>query len=161
MGKMMSSNFFIDYSPRVLNISYKFLGVRLTNFLVRNPAMVYTSGENIHSVLEDIQYLKVKNINALVGFTIEALPKMDEGLVDTYIEEIVTSIRAISQIRDPQGRSNGHQAIKFSAFITLDVMTRWSKAQSIFMEDILKFNKQEIDITDFRNSLTERGIKFT
>jgi hypothetical protein len=40
-------------------------------------------------------------------------------------------------------------------------MTRWSKAQETFLNDILKFNKQDrIDISDLKNSLMERGITF-
>lgn len=40
-------------------------------------------------------------------------------------------------------------------------MTRWSKAQETFLNDILKFNKQDrIDISDLKNSLVERGIAF-
>jgi len=40
-------------------------------------------------------------------------------------------------------------------------MTRLSRAQQVFMNDILKFDKQEpIDISDLRNSLLERGIQF-
>jgi hypothetical protein len=41
-------------------------------------------------------------------------------------------------------------------------MTRWSRAQYTFMNDILKFDKQDkIDISDLRNSLLERGIHFS
>jgi hypothetical protein len=41
-------------------------------------------------------------------------------------------------------------------------MTRLSRAQYVFLNDILKYNKQEsIDQSDLRNSLIERGISFT
>ena len=41
-------------------------------------------------------------------------------------------------------------------------MTKLSRAQSIFLNDILKYDKQEtIDENDVRNSLVERGICFT
>lgn len=53
-------------------------------------------------------------------------------------------------------------AIKLTALISTDTMTKLSRAQSVFLNDILKYNKQEaIDASDLRNSLVERGISFT
>ena len=59
------------------------------------------------------------------------------------------------------GKGEGHFALKLTALISTDTMTRLSRAQQVFMNDILKFDKQTpIDISDLRNSLLERGIQF-
>lgn len=43
--------------------------------------------------------------------------------------------------------------------ISLDVLQRLNRAQQIYVNDILKFNRQDrIDISDLTNSVLERGI---
>jgi hypothetical protein len=39
------------------------------------------------------------------------------------------------------GKSEAHFAMKFTALISTDVMTRLSRAQNVFMDEILKYNK--------------------
>jgi hypothetical protein len=82
---------------------------------------------------------------------------MDYKKINAFHDAMMKSIRF-----NTEGKSEGHFALKFTAIVSIDVMTRLSRAQYTFMNDILKFNKQEkIDISDLRNSLLERGIIFT
>lgn len=61
-----------------------------------------------------------------------------------------------------EGKEEGHFALKLTGLISTDVMTSMSRAQEVYMNDILKFNKQEsIDMSELKNSLLERGINFS
>lgn len=46
--KLMSSNLFINYSLGLMNLCYKILGVRITNFAInKSVGSLFTSGESI------------------------------------------------------------------------------------------------------------------
>ena len=46
--KLMGSNLFINYSLGLMNLSYKVLGIRLTNFAInKSVGSLFTSGENL------------------------------------------------------------------------------------------------------------------
>jgi len=46
--RMMSSNLFINHALRVMQLSYKVLGVSLTNLLINSTAgSIFTSGETL------------------------------------------------------------------------------------------------------------------
>lgn len=82
---------------------------------------------------------------------------MDEVRVQQFYNDIIGAIDATTD-----GKGEAHFALKFTALISTDIMTRLSRAQNVFMDEILKYNKQEqIDISDLRNSLLERGISFS
>lgn len=52
-------------------------------------------------------------------------------------------------------------ALKVSAIISTDILTRMSRAQQVFLNDILLFNKKEkITLQDLKQSLLEIGIQF-
>lgn len=60
-----------------------------------------------------------------------------------------------------EGRDSAHLALKITALISTDILTRMSQAQKIFLEDILQFDKREsITKDDLAMSLMERGIQF-
>jgi len=40
-----------------------------------------------------------------------------------------------------EGRDEAHFALKFTALISTDIMTRLSGAQNVYMDSILKYNK--------------------
>ena len=82
MGRTMSSNFFINNSLKMMNMSYKIIGVKATNFFIdKTYGAVYTSGSNIETLLKDIAEHEQKNIHALVGYVVEGLDQMDENKV--------------------------------------------------------------------------------
>jgi len=101
--------------------------------------------------------LEKNNINGIANYVVEGIPFQDEELVAGVYSHMLESINA-----QTEGRSEGHFALKLTALISTDTMTRLSRAQQVFMNDILKFDKQTpIDISDLRNSLLERGIQFS
>ena len=56
--KMMSSNIFINYSLIGMNLSYKLLGVKLTNWAIETTAgSIFTGGVSISDVKNDIKGL--------------------------------------------------------------------------------------------------------
>jgi hypothetical protein len=79
---------------------------------------------------------KKKNIGGIAGYVVEGLAKMDYKIIDAFFEFMKKSI-----IAQTEGKAEGHFALKFTAIVSIDVMTRWSRAQYTFMNDILKFDK--------------------
>lgn len=156
--KLMGSNLFINYSLGLMNVSYRLLGVRLTNFAInKSVGSLFTSGESIQSLVHDITTLKKDNIHGIANYVVEGLETQDDEFVKGVYDHLLESINA-----QTIANNEGHLAIKLTAMISTDVMTKLSLAQFVFLNDILKFNKQEyIDQSDLRNSLIERGISFT
>ena len=80
----------------MLNTSYNLIGLRASNFLIdKTFGAVYTSGQSIDTLLVDRDIHDTKNINALVGYTVEGLDRMDEEKIDGYLNEMITSIYAV------------------------------------------------------------------
>lgn len=153
--KLMSSDLFINFSLTMLNTAYKLMGVRLTNFCINQSiGSLFTSGESIQTLVEDINNLEKNNIYGIAMYVVEGLDTYNDKKMLDLFEHMITAIHA-----QTEGKQEGHFALKLTALISTDIMTRMSRAQQVFMNDILKFNKQEsIDISDLRNSLLERGI---
>lgn len=156
--KLMGSNLFINHALGMIHLSYKAFGLKLTNFAINNSvASIFTSGETIRSLTQDVEQHQKKNIGGIAGYIVEGLPAMDYEKINAFHEFMMQSI-----IAKTQGKSEGHFALKFTAIISIDVMTRLSRAQYSFINDILKYDKQEkIKISDLKNSLLERGINFS
>lgn len=155
--KLMGSNLFINYSLGLMNLAYKGFGIRATNFVInKSVGSLFTSGETIQTLVQDIAAFEKHNIHGIANYVVEGLAEMDEPLIAKVYDHMLESIHA-----QTDGKSEGHFALKLTALISTDTMTRLSRAQQVFMNDILKFDKQEpIDISDLRNSLLERGIQF-
>ena len=156
--KLMGSDLFINHSLTLVNLCYKILGVSLTNFAVNNSvSSLFTSGESLQSLMQDKADLQRKNIGGVGMSVVEGMPEMNHEYVAKIYDEILEFVDVTT--RDQQ---ESHFALKFTALISTDIMTRMSRAQQTFMNDILKFNKQEpIDTSDLRCSLLERGISFS
>jgi len=156
--KLMGSDLFINYSLGLMNLAYKCCGVKATNFVInKSVGSLFTAGESIDTLVEDMDSLEKHNIYGIANYVVEGLAEMDEPFIQGVYEHMLESIHA-----QTEGRSEGHFALKLTALISTDTMTRLSRAQQVFMNDILKFDKQEpIDVGDLRNSLLERGIQFS
>lgn len=63
---------------------------------------------------------------------------MDEQRISEFYQLMLESIE--SQTQD--GRE-GHFAVKFTGLVSMDIMTRWSKAQGIYLYDVLGLNNVE------------------
>jgi hypothetical protein len=58
------------------------------------------------------------------------------------MKDLMDSVKAITE-----GKEEGHLAIKLTAMISIDIMTRVSKAQEIFLEEILQLWSHEIPLS--------------
>jgi hypothetical protein len=58
---------------------------------------------------------------------------MHEPTIQKVYEDLIASIKFLT----PGSPTEGHLAIKLTSMITIGIMTRLSKAQGIFLEDIL------------------------
>lgn len=137
--KLMSSDLFINFSLSALNLFYRLIGVRLTNFFInKSVGSLFTSGESIQTLVQDIQNLEKNNIYGIGMYVVEGLHVYNETKILEFYEHLLESI-----IAQTEGKEEGHFALKLTALISTDIMTRMSRAQQIFMNDILKFNTQE------------------
>jgi len=85
--KLMGSNLFINYSLGMMNICYKIFGIKLTNFAINNSvASIFTSGETIASMTNDVLEHEKKNIGGIAGYVVEGLAKMDYTKIDAFYE---------------------------------------------------------------------------
>ena len=104
----------------------------------------------------DIKSLEQSNIHALAGYAVEGLHRYDDTKIVSFYEFLITSIHTMTE-----GRDSAHLALKITALISTDILTRMSQSQKIFMHDILQFDKKEsITKEDLAMSLMERGIQF-
>lgn len=153
--KLMSSNLFINYSLGLMNIFYKILGVNLTNLCInKSVGSLFTSGESISTLVADIKALEKSNIYGIGNYVVEGLATMDDEFIQGVMDHMMESIHA-----QTEGKEEGHFAIKLTALISMDVMTRLSRAQQVFKYHILKNNSSEyITADDVNDSLQELGI---
>lgn len=123
--KLMGSDLFINFSLTILNTCYKVLGVRPTNFCInKSVGSLFTSGESIQTLVEDIQSLEKNNIYGLAGYVVEGLHTYDDAKIQKFYEHMLESIHA-----QTEGKQEGHFALKLTALISTDIMTRMSRAQ--------------------------------
>ena len=95
MLKALSSNFFINRSLGLMNLSYKLFGIRLTNMIISTTmGDVLTSGQTISSLLIDIEHHRQKHIGALSGYCIEALEHMDNKKIRESLDIMCDTIKA-------------------------------------------------------------------
>ena len=53
--KLMGSDLFINHSLRMMNLSYKLFGVRLTNFAINSSVgSLFTAGETVKTLVLDM-----------------------------------------------------------------------------------------------------------
>ena len=78
----MGSNLFINYSLGLMNLCYKVLGVRFTNFAInKSVGSLFTSGENLQTLIQDIRSLEKDNIFGIANYVVEGLETMDDDYV--------------------------------------------------------------------------------
>jgi len=77
--KLMGSDLFINHSLSLMNLSYKVLGVRLTNLAInKSVGSLFTAGETIETLVEDIAELEKRNISAIGNYVIEGLSEYND-----------------------------------------------------------------------------------
>lgn len=79
----MASNLFINHALTGMNILYKILGIRLTNFVINKSAgEIFTSGTTLESLINDIKSLEKRNIGGIANYVVEGMEGMDEGKIE-------------------------------------------------------------------------------
>jgi hypothetical protein len=127
--KVMSNNLFITYSYSGIRLAYKVLGKRIVNTLVnRTAGEIFTSGETIPSLIQDMAVLEKKKVGSVGNYVAEGLESMESPHLDITVDCILDSIRALTK-----GGEDGNLAIKFTALLTLDILTKLSTAQRTFV----------------------------
>ena len=82
---------------------------------------------------------------------------MHEPTIQKVYEDLIESIKVLSE-----GRKESHLAIKLTSMITIGVMTRMSKAQEIFLEDICQlWGPDNLTREDIRAGLKRWNISYT
>lgn len=81
---------------------------------------------------------------------------MDEAVIQKVYDDLIESIKVLTA-----GGQEGHLAIKLTSMITIGIMARISKAQGVFLEDILQlWGPEQITKEDIRAGLERWNIKF-
>lgn len=84
---------------------------------------------------------------------------MNEEKISGFYQLMLRSIEA-----QTVGGREGHFAVKFTGLVSMDVMTRWSKAQSIYLYEILDFNgsdQEELSFDQLEQNLLKRGVNLS
>lgn len=123
--KLMSSDFFINFSLTMLNAAYRMMGTRLTNFFInKSIGSLFTSGESIQTLVQDINNLEKNNIYGIAMYVVEGLSTYNDEKHMELFEHMLESIHA-----QTKGKEEGHFALKLTALVSTDIMTRMSRAQ--------------------------------
>ena len=81
----MGSNLFINNALGMMTTCYSVLGIPVTNTAInKSVGSLFTSGETIQTLMEDIADLQKRNINGIAGYTAEGLQSMDEKKIDEF-----------------------------------------------------------------------------
>ena len=158
--KMMSSNFFINYSLLGMNLSYKLFGITLTNTVIEKTAgSIFTGGVTLDDLNRDIKVLEERQIGGIGCYVVEGVRDPKDSELDAFTDFTMESIKHLSE-----NGSEGHFALKLTAFIGLEALERVSLAQKRFTEDILKVdfnvNNSHVQLTkaELRQNLSQFGI---
>ena len=156
--KLMGSDLFINHALTMMNLSYRVFGIRPTNFVInQSVGSLFTAGETIETLIQDTAELQKKNIDAIGNYVVEGMAEMDLVAIEQTYQQIMDAIEASTE-----GKSEGHFAIKLTALISTDVMTRLNGAQAIFANDILNHEARgSMDVNALSSALAEHGVKFT
>lgn len=154
----MGSNLFINNALGMMMTCYSVLGIPITNTAInKSVGSIFTSGETIKSLIEDISEFQKRNISGMAGCAVEGLQVMDESKISEFHQFMIDTIKA-----QTDGGNDGHLAIRLSAFITMDIMRTWNTAQNTFLYDILELNKsQQLTFDQLDKNLKAKGVNLT
>ena len=96
MYRLMSSNFFINYSNGLIHFFYKVMGKKLTNAIINNSVGdLFTSGETIESLKKDIAFLKTRDVGGIANYVVEGLSTMNDKFIDNVIDVLIETINTM------------------------------------------------------------------
>lgn len=98
--------------------------------------------------------MKSKKIHGVGNFVVEGLEKYDLPAIQKIHKDLIESIEGLTR-----NGEEGNFALKLTSIISIDIMTRLSRAQYAFLTEILHFySKDSITTQDIREAFTEKGI---
>jgi hypothetical protein len=134
--QMMSSNLFINHSMRAMTLSYRLLGIRLTNLCIEKTAgSIFTGGVSVEDLCRHMDLLEKRNIGTISMIVAEGLRNAKESYLDYFLQLCMDTVKKMSE-----GRSEAHFATKLTIFVSMEVMERMSAAQKCFVHEILWLN---------------------
>lgn len=82
---MMASNLFINHSLTAMSLSYRVLGIKLTNAVIENTAgSIFTGGVSVDDLCKDMDVLTQRNIGSISMMVAEGLKNADEKYLDYF-----------------------------------------------------------------------------
>lgn len=91
--KLMGSNFFINHSLGITNNCYRVLGIPVTNVAINSSVgSLFTSGETLSTLMQDIAQQEAKNIGSLAGCAVEGLAEMNEDKILEFYHLMLDTI---------------------------------------------------------------------
>ena len=139
--KMMGSNIFINYSLMGINVAYKVFGTRLTNSLIESTASsVFTGGVTVADLMESSKSFSKREIGTIGCYVVEGVREAENEHLDHFYDFSVESVQAVTE-----GVSEGHFALKLTAYISTDVMEKVSQAQDRFANEVLQVKNDPSD----------------
>jgi len=133
MYKFMGSNFFINHSLNAVLLSYKVLGVNLTNWCINNSVGdILTGGETLQSVKKVVNKLEKRNVGTMAGLVVEGLESPSAKVLDDFTDFSIKTIRELTE-----GRTEAHFAFKFTAYVDTELMRKMNTAHEAFCDEIL------------------------
>ena len=139
--KMMGSNIFINYSLMGINVAYKVFGTRLTNSLIESTASsVFTGGVTVADLMESSKSFSKREIGTIGCYVVEGVRDAENEHLDHFYDFSVESVQAVTE-----GVSEGHFALKLTAYISTDVMEKVSQAQDRFANEVLQVKNDPSD----------------
>ena len=133
----MGSNFFINHSLGITNNCYRVLGIPVTNVAINSSVgSLFTSGETLSTLMQDVAHQETKNIGSLAGCAVEGLAEMNEEKINGFYHLMLDTIGQLTK-----GKDEAHFAIKFTGLLSIGVMTLLSTIQYIYLYDILALDK--------------------
>jgi hypothetical protein len=141
MYKFMGSNFFINQSLRAVLLSYKVLGVNLTNWCIHNTVGdILTGGETLQSVKKVVSKLEKRNVGTMAGLVVEGLESPSAKVLDDFTDFSIKTIRELTE-----GRPEAHFAFKFTAYVDTELMRKMNTAHEAFCGKILEVSYNPSD----------------
>merc|ERR1719498_81150 len=107
---MMGSNLFIDHSLRAMSLSYRILGMRLTNMAIEKTCgTIFTGGVSVDDLCRDMDTLEKRNIGSISMMVVEGLTNAEEKTLDYFYKMSMDTVKQQSE-----GRPESHFAMKLT-----------------------------------------------
>lgn len=115
---------------RAVLLSYKVLGVNLTNWFIHNSVGdILTGGETLQSVKKVAHKLEKRNVGTMAGLVVEGLESPSKKVLDDFTDFSIKTIRELTE-----GKDEAHFAFKFTAYVDTELMRKMNIAHEAFCD---------------------------